>query len=279
MTTPREVRSSSPLHIVLDVGKTDGPAFATVAVVDEGILSLTGFASPDPLAQLFARRALGVETYETIGWTMLHQPAGASSKTGGGDDAPEEFGYYFDFTEPYPRGQESALYMLADVMEPGDWYAAFNEMDSERHAAPTVEGIDFPKFGVRRAQNHSGEGILTVETYAASRSATGTPTSWRVSRLPDAQSVAVELDGRAFGGWRAIDASTIEISCSVASQTFRIRTGWAGAKRANESVPQSTAAAPRRAARSCRRRRSTIASALLFQQGSHSRDARRGRDR
>ncbi|MBC7977871.1 MAG: hypothetical protein H7138_23060, partial [Myxococcales bacterium] len=89
---PKEIRSSSPLSITLDVGKTDGPAFATVAVVDEGILSLTSFATPDPLAQLFAKRALGVETYETIGWTMLHQPAGASSKTGGGDDSGEEEG-------------------------------------------------------------------------------------------------------------------------------------------------------------------------------------------
>src|SRR6185503_19887069 len=86
VSAPREVRSSSQLTVSLAAGKTDGPAFATVAVVDEGILSLTRFATPDPLAQLFARRALGVETYETIGWTMLHQPAGASSKTGGGDD-------------------------------------------------------------------------------------------------------------------------------------------------------------------------------------------------
>ena len=85
LTAPKEVRSSSPLSVTLDVGKTDGPAFATVAVVDEGILSLTDFPTPDPLAQLFAKRALGVETYETIGWTMLHQPAGASSKTGGGE--------------------------------------------------------------------------------------------------------------------------------------------------------------------------------------------------
>jgi alpha-2-macroglobulin len=89
---PKEVRSSSPLSITLDVGKLDGPGFATVAVVDEGILSLTGFPTPDPLAQLFAKRALGVETYETIGWTMLHQPAGASSKTGGGDDGGVEGG-------------------------------------------------------------------------------------------------------------------------------------------------------------------------------------------
>ncbi|HEX3764855.1 MAG TPA: MG2 domain-containing protein, partial [Kofleriaceae bacterium] len=90
LTAPKEVRSSSPLAIALDAGKLDGPGFATVAVIDEGILSLTGFASPDPLGELFARRALGVETYETIGWTMLHQPAGASSKTGGGDGGMDE---------------------------------------------------------------------------------------------------------------------------------------------------------------------------------------------
>ncbi len=85
LEAPKEMRSSSPLSVKLDLGATSGPTFAVVAVVDEGILSLTNFPTPDPLAQLFAKRALGVETYETLGWTMLHQPAGASSKTGGGD--------------------------------------------------------------------------------------------------------------------------------------------------------------------------------------------------
>jgi len=87
---PKEIRSSSALTIKLDLGITMGPTYAIVAVVDEGILSLTNYKTPDPLAQLFAKRALGVETYETIGWTMLHQPAGASSKTGGGDDGDVE---------------------------------------------------------------------------------------------------------------------------------------------------------------------------------------------
>jgi uncharacterized protein YfaS (alpha-2-macroglobulin family) len=89
LTTPKEVHSSSPLSVTLDVGKPDGPTFATVAVVDEGILQLTDFKTPDPLAQIYAKRALAVETYETIGWTMLHQPAGASSRTGGGDGGPD----------------------------------------------------------------------------------------------------------------------------------------------------------------------------------------------
>lgn len=83
---PKDVRSSSPLSVTLDLGPQTEPTFATVAVVDEGVLSLTNFQTPDPNNVLFSKRALAVETYETIGWTMLHQPQGASSKTGGGDD-------------------------------------------------------------------------------------------------------------------------------------------------------------------------------------------------
>jgi uncharacterized protein YfaS (alpha-2-macroglobulin family) len=86
LDVPKDIRSSSALTVKLDVGASDGPTFATVAVVDEGILQLTDFKSPDPLAALLAKRALGVETYETIGWTLLHAPAGPSSATGGGDD-------------------------------------------------------------------------------------------------------------------------------------------------------------------------------------------------
>ena len=86
LSVPAEVRSNAPLVVSLAAGAVQGPTFATVAVVDEGILSLTGFTTPDPIKQLFRQRALGVATYETIGWTMLHQPAGASSATGGGDD-------------------------------------------------------------------------------------------------------------------------------------------------------------------------------------------------
>jgi alpha-2-macroglobulin len=95
IVAPKEVRSSSPLSIALDVGAPG--AFATIAVVDEGILSLTHFKTPDPLADLFSQRALGVETFETIGWTMLHNPSGTSSRTGGGDDMPA------------PEGGEGAL--------------------------------------------------------------------------------------------------------------------------------------------------------------------------
>ncbi|WP_426750619.1 MG2 domain-containing protein [Myxococcus sp. Y35] len=83
MNVPKEVRSNDTLTVDLELGPQEGPTFATVAVVDEGILSLTRFQSPDPQKQLFTKRALGVETYETLGWTLLVPPGGASRSTGG----------------------------------------------------------------------------------------------------------------------------------------------------------------------------------------------------
>ncbi|XXF76058.1 alpha-2-macroglobulin family protein [Myxococcaceae bacterium GXIMD 01537] len=83
LEVPSEVRSNGALTVGLDLGPQEAPTFATVAVVDEGILSLTRFQSPDPLKTLFAQRALGVETYETLGWTLLVPPAGNSRSTGG----------------------------------------------------------------------------------------------------------------------------------------------------------------------------------------------------
>ncbi|WNG45620.1 hypothetical protein F0U60_17070 [Archangium minus] len=89
LNAPKEVRSNDTLTVDLELGSVEAGTFATVAVVDEGILSLTRFKSPDPLAELFTRRALGVQTYETLGWTLLIPPAGASRSTGGdgGGDA------------------------------------------------------------------------------------------------------------------------------------------------------------------------------------------------
>jgi hypothetical protein len=152
-----------------------------------------------------------------------------------GDD--EEFGYFFAFGEAYPRGQESALLMLREVADAGDWCGAFDKTDAERYAAPTVEGIDFPRLGVRQAAN--SEGVLTVGTYVATRADTGQPTRWCVTNLPDAHAVSVELDGRAYGDWRAVDEHTIELTCRIADQTFRIRTGWSSAAGADRTETQA----------------------------------------
>lgn len=86
---PKEVRSNSKLEVKLHFPGAAEATYATVAVVDEGILSLTGFKSPNPFESIFTRRSLGVETYETVGWTLLMPPSGNSRRTGGDEEGEE----------------------------------------------------------------------------------------------------------------------------------------------------------------------------------------------
>lgn len=85
LSVPESVRSNSKLTVTLDLGDADAGTYATVAAVDEGILSLTKFKSPDPIAEIFAKRRLGVETFETVGWTMLLPPEKSPTRGTGGD--------------------------------------------------------------------------------------------------------------------------------------------------------------------------------------------------
>lgn len=86
--TPREVRSESKLDVQLDLGQQTEETFVTVAVVDEGILSLTKYITPDLREKIFTDRALGVDTFDTIGWGL--QLESMHGKAGGGDEYDEE---------------------------------------------------------------------------------------------------------------------------------------------------------------------------------------------
>jgi uncharacterized protein YfaS (alpha-2-macroglobulin family) len=88
---PKEIRSSSELEVQLDLGVLAEPTTVTVAAVDQGTLQLTRFAPPDPLAAIFARRALGVATFETVGWNVS-LPAASRSPGGDGDGEASEKG-------------------------------------------------------------------------------------------------------------------------------------------------------------------------------------------
>jgi len=83
ISAPEEVRPNSELVIELDLSGADKGTLVTVAAVDEGILQLTDFQTPDPLEDLLAKRALGVSSFETVGWSILVPPEGASSGIGG----------------------------------------------------------------------------------------------------------------------------------------------------------------------------------------------------
>ncbi len=149
----------------------------------------------------------------------------------GGDSATEdEFGFFFRYDEPWPRGQETALLMLRDLLDgEGAWGRAFSEWDTEKFSAPTVEGVDFPRMGLASARNDPQKATLELETYAATRSDLGSPTRFRVRSLPDSADVSVLRDGVAYGAWRVLGPDAIEIETQIADHAFEIRTGYRGA--------------------------------------------------
>lgn len=86
--TPKEVRSESELEVHVDLGQQQEETWVTVSVVDEGILSLTSYKSPNLHTKIFTHRALGVDTFDTVGWGL--QLESMKGQTGGGDDYEEE---------------------------------------------------------------------------------------------------------------------------------------------------------------------------------------------
>lgn len=84
MVLPRQ-KVSIPIEVQGIAGSS--PTFVTVAAVDEGILQLTDFQTPDPLAQLFGKRRLGLDIHDAYGQLLnakLGKP-GALREGGDGD--------------------------------------------------------------------------------------------------------------------------------------------------------------------------------------------------
>jgi uncharacterized protein YfaS (alpha-2-macroglobulin family) len=79
LSLPAQIRPGQTLKVTL---KGSGTYEATVAIVDEGILQVTDFASPDVYEGIFRNTALKVRTYETLGWIV---PKGMTLP-GGGDE-------------------------------------------------------------------------------------------------------------------------------------------------------------------------------------------------
>jgi hypothetical protein len=147
------------------------------------------------------------------------------------EDGPDrdEFGHFFNYGERYPRGQESALYLLKDLLDgEGDWFRAFNESDREKFGAPTVTDSGYPRLGFSVARNDPGRGVLLLESYAASSSARGEATRFSVRKLPDPASVRVRRDGVEHSGFRVTGPDSIEIESRVGTHAYEIYTGYRG---------------------------------------------------
>lgn len=63
VSAPDAVRPESELSMVVDA---EPGAVVTIAAVDEGVMQLSGADDPDPFVFFYARRALGVESFDTF---------------------------------------------------------------------------------------------------------------------------------------------------------------------------------------------------------------------
>jgi uncharacterized protein YfaS (alpha-2-macroglobulin family) len=84
---PRQVTPRQTVAVPIHVTGAHGAAFVTLAAVDEGILHLTRFASPDPVATLFGRTRFGLDMRDDYGRLLEgHADTGALHEGGDGGD-------------------------------------------------------------------------------------------------------------------------------------------------------------------------------------------------
>lgn len=83
LSVPTQVLPESVLHVAVEA---PGASVATIAVVDEGVLGVTGHASPDPLKFVLASRALAVAGADTGSRLVRDMVFVPRTKTGGDDD-------------------------------------------------------------------------------------------------------------------------------------------------------------------------------------------------
>lgn len=89
LEAPERARPNTRVEAVIRVSPAAGPVRLTLAAVDEGILRLTRFASPDPIAHYLGRRALAVDIRDDMGRLVSPTDAPAAALRQGGDEAGE----------------------------------------------------------------------------------------------------------------------------------------------------------------------------------------------
>jgi len=107
LNAPREADPRERLEVEVEVpGLPDGPAYATVAAIDLGALTLTGFQPPDPSAHYFGQRRLGVAIRDLYG-RLIDARSGAMGtvRSGGGLESDAAIP-----TEPLPAEDVLALF-------------------------------------------------------------------------------------------------------------------------------------------------------------------------
>ena len=83
ISAPQKIKPKTTQQITIKT-EPQKNIYVTVAAVDEGILQITNFATPDPFGFMYAKRPLMVESYDLYK-LLLPEVVKISSSTGGGE--------------------------------------------------------------------------------------------------------------------------------------------------------------------------------------------------
>jgi len=83
ITAPQKIKPNTSQQITIKT-EAQKDIYVTVAAVDEGILQVTNFSTPDPFGFMYAKRPLTVQSYDLYK-LLLPEIVKISSSPGGGD--------------------------------------------------------------------------------------------------------------------------------------------------------------------------------------------------
>ena len=147
-----------------------------------------------------------------------------------GDDGGE-FGFWFHFGEEWPRGQLSALAMIAEVGTQGAWRQLFENPNLDKFHEPAIEGVDYPALSIAQAYNDKQAGFLQTTLFSGNSGQKGQKTHFHVKNLPDSQKVKIMCDGSEYEQWSIIDQTNIKIETTMDNHSFQIYSGYHGQTR------------------------------------------------
>lgn len=138
----------------------------------------------------------------------------------GEDDS--RFAFWLGEGGQWPRGQINATMLMIECAEPGAWSRVFNSTNTAIFDEPTVRDVDYPLIGIRRTHNDTKHRVLEIDTFAATPSRRGTPTSLTVDNLPHDTTILLEIDNQASDSWRRSATGAVAIDLDIDSHRIRL---------------------------------------------------------
>ena len=89
LDAPEEVKPGQRLTVQVDTASSYAETFVTLAAVDDGILGLTNYKTPDPFSHFFAQRLLAYEVRDTYGYLINPYGTERAVLRSGGDSTTE----------------------------------------------------------------------------------------------------------------------------------------------------------------------------------------------